>query len=444
MNEDTSKELPIKVGTKSKTIHVDYLARVEGEGSLYIKTQGNQVEDVQLKIFEPPRFFEALLKGRSLFEAPDITARICGICPVAYQMSAVYAMESALGIEVPEYIHRLRRLIYCGEWIESHTLHIYMLHAPDFLGCKDAVEMAKKDQEILKRGLRIKKAGNEIIKLLGGREVHPINVKVGGFYMIPEKAKLLALSETLKKAYDDALQSLLWVSKLPFPHIERDFEFLALHHDKEYPMARGTLKSSSGISFSSHEYEKYCLEHQVEHSTALHAVLKDKGEYLVGPVARYNLNRDNLPQSIQKIIEEIGFEKRCINPFRSIIVRSIEVLFALQEALDIIKDYDAEQLAPNIKCSIKPSTGFSATEAPRGLLYNKYIIGSDGLIQEAKIIPPTSQNQKLIEKDLYHFVKENISLSDQELQERCEMAVRNFDPCISCSTHFLKMRRDRV
>jgi coenzyme F420-reducing hydrogenase alpha subunit len=442
MTEDRdNKEFKIKVGSKSRTIHVDYLARVEGEGSLFLKTKDQKVEEVQLKIFEPPRFFEALLRGRNYTEAPDITARICGICPVAYQMSAVYAMEDALGLSVDESIHKLRRLIYCGEWIESHTLHMYMLHAPDFLGHLDAMQMAKGNPEILMRGLRIKKAGNEIIRLIGGREIHPINVKVAGFYKMPKKEELVSLAEILKKGRDDAIASVYWASTLPFPDLHREYEYVSLTSDQEYPMARGVIRSSSGLTITAHDFDKHFSEQHVAHSTAMHTLLNGKDAYLVGPMARYHLNYDRLPQSVKQLAQQISFERHCTNPFRSIIIRALEVLFAFEEALKIIEEYqdDINPQAPFV--FKKEAEGFAATEAPRGLLYHRYRLLHDGTIADAKIIPPTSQNQKTIENDLFIFASQNLNLPDEELRWRCEMAIRNFDPCISCAAHFLQLKR---
>lgn len=440
-NDDNVKKLNVKAGMKSRTIHVDYLARVEGEGALYIKTKDRQVEDVKLKIFEPPRFFEALLKGREMLEAPDITARICGICPVAYQMSAVGAIENALGVIVPDYIHQLRRLMYCGEWIESHTLHVYMLHAPDFLGYPDAIEMSKDYQGALKRGLRLKKAGNEIIRLLGGREIHPINVKIGGFYKLPAKAQLMELVDPLKHARDDAQETVKWVSRFDFPFLERPYECVALSHPEEYPMTSGRIVSSSGLNIDVGEYDRHFEEQQVPYSNALQSIIKNRGSYLVGPMARYNLNHKNLPKIVQEAIRDIGFEKTCHNPFRSIVIRALEILYACDEALRIIAAYDWEQRPAAVNVEKKAAIGYGATEAPRGLLYHCYTLNEKGLIENAKIIPPTSQNQKTIEEDLHDFVSRNMSAPDHELIWKCEQAIRNYDPCISCSAHFLKLER---
>jgi coenzyme F420-reducing hydrogenase alpha subunit len=220
---------------KSRTIKVDYLARVEGEGALYVKIKDNTVVDIKFKIFEPPRFFEAFLRGRTYNEAPDITARICGICPIAYQMSSVHAMEDAFGVKIDGQLRALRRLIYCGEWIESHVLHVYMLHAPDFLGYPDAIQLAKDYPDIVQRALQLKKIGNEIVALIGGREIHPINVRVGGFYKVPAKQELAPLAERLKWARDAALETVRWTASLNFPDFEQDYEFVSLRHPEEYP-----------------------------------------------------------------------------------------------------------------------------------------------------------------------------------------------------------------
>lgn len=423
---------------KTRTIKVDYLARVEGEGALHIKIKNEEVSDVKLKIFEPPRFFEAFLRGRDFKEAPDITARICGICPVAYQMSAVHAMEDALGIKVTGPLRELRRLLYCGEWIESHVLHIYMLHAPDFLGYDDAVQMAKDHKDIVERGLQLKKAGNEIVSLIGGREIHPVNVKVGGFYKTFNSQEFQDLAERLKWARDAALETVRWTSQFSFPEFERDYEFVSLFHPEEYPFNEGRLISNRGLDIESKDYEKHFKEEHVAHSNALHSVLKDRGPYFVGPMARFNLNFDRLSPLAKEAAREVGFTGQCGNPFKSIVVRSIEVLYACDEALRIIESYEKPE-QPCVDFEVQEGVGTACTEAPRGLLYHRYQLDKDGRILEANIVPPTSQNQKTIENDLWSFVPQHLHLSQDELTWQCEQAIRNYDPCISCATHFLKL-----
>ncbi len=426
-----------------KTINVDPLARVEGEGSLYIKFAQDRVADVKLKIFEPPRFFEALLRGRSFDEAHDITSRICGICPIAYQMSAVHAMEDAFGVQVEGQLRALRRLIYCGEWIESHVLHIYMLHAPDFLGYHGAIEMAQDHPAIVERGLQLKKVGNEIIELLGGRAIHPINVRVGGFYKLPHKRELKHLAERLQWARDAALETVKWTASFTFPDFEQDYEFVALRHASEYPFNEGRLVSNEGLDISPREFDEHFVEEHVAHSNALHCVLKGRGAYFTGPLARYNLNFDQLSPLAQEAAREAGLQSTCRNIFQSIIIRSIEVLYACDEALRIIDEYERPDAAA-VEIQLRAATGYAATEAPRGTLYHRYSIDDAGLITDAKIVPPTSQNQKTIENDLWQFAARYIHLSDHDLSHQCEQAVRSYDPCISCATHFLRLEVERT
>ncbi len=427
---------------KTRTISVDYLARVEGEGALRVKIKDGAVTDVQLKIFEPPRFFEAFLRGRDFGEAPDLTARICGICPIAYQMSAVHAMEDACGVTVSGPLRDLRRLIYCGEWMESHTLHIYLLHAPDFLGYESAIHMAKDHAPVVQRGLQLKKAGNEIVSTLGGRAVHPINVRVGGFFRVPTKQELAPLAEKLKWAREAALETVRWTGTLNFPDYEHDYEFVALRHPDEYPFNEGRIVSNRGLDLSAREFEDNFIEEQVAHSNALQCTLKERGAYFLGPMARYSLNFDQLSPLAQNEAREAGLGPVCRNPFRSIIVRAVEVLWACDEALRLIENYEPPD-APAVEVTPRAGIGYGATEAPRGLLYHRYRLDEQGLIQEAKIVPPTSQNQKTIEDDLRRFVPPRIELPDDELTWQCEQAVRNYDPCISCATHFLKLQIER-
>ncbi len=427
----------------TKTINVKYLARVEGEGGLNIRIKDDAVSRVELRIFEPPRFFEAFLRGRNFTEAPDITSRICGICPVAYQMSAVHALEAALGVTVAGPLRALRRLLYCGEWIESHTLHVFMLHAPDFLGYQDAIRMAQDHPDTVKMGLKLKKIGNEIVSTLGGREIHPINVRVGGFYKAPRKRDLAPLAENLKWALDAAKDAVRWVAGFDFPEFEQDYEFVALRHEKEYPFNEGRLVSTKGLDIAVQDYDAHFVEEHVPYSHALHSSLKERGAYFVGPLARYNLNFDRLTPLAREAARKAGLGPVCRNPFKSIVVRAVETLYAVEEALAIIEAYERPE-APAVKVEPRAAEGCAATEAPRGLLYHRYRLGADGVIQVAKIVPPTSQNQKTIEDDLRDFVTPRLAMPEDRLTWQCEQMVRNYDPCISCATHFLKVKLERL
>ncbi len=428
--------------SKTRTVKVDFLARVEGEGGLYVRLKGDRVEEVRLRIFEPPRFFEAFLRGRAFEEAPDITARICGICPVAYQMSAVHAIEDALGIRVEGALRELRRLLYCGEWIESHTLHVAMLHAPDFLGYEDAMQMAKDHPKDVQRALDLKKAGNEIVRVVGGREIHPVNVRVGGFYRVPTRAELAPLVAMLERARELALEMVRWVSTFDFPDFEQDYEFVALRHPSEYPFNEGRLVSNKGLDIAIRDYDEHFVEEHVAHSNALHSVLHGRGAYFVGPMARYSLNFDRLPPFVQQTARDANLSSVCRNPFQSIVVRAVETLYAVDEALRIIAAYERPE-QPAVRAEAREGSGCGCTEAPRGILFHRYRLNADGTIADAKIVPPTSQNQKAIENDLRRFVERHLQLSNDTLTWKCEQAVRNYDPCISCATHFLTLQIDR-
>jgi coenzyme F420-reducing hydrogenase alpha subunit len=425
-----------------KTIKVDYLARVEGEGAVRIRFRGDEVRDVAVRIFEPPRFFEAFLRGRSHTEVPDITARICGICPVAYQMSGCAAIEDGLGIDAGAAISALRRLLYCGEWIESHGLHIFFLHAPDFLGYPDAIAMAREHREIVLAGLAIKKAGNAIVRLLGGREIHPINPRIGGFHSLPPRAAMRELLPELDRARQSALETLEWLGSLNYPDYERDYEFVAVDGGDVYPFIGERIVSSRGLDISVHDYERRFEEHQVPHSNALHSRLRERGTYFCGPLARFNLHFDKLRAGAREAARRVNLTPPCRNPFKSIMVRAVEVAFALEEAIAQIEAYQGGG-EPFVTAQVASSVGYGVSEAPRGLLYHRYRIDDAGLIRDAKIVPPTSQNLASMEDDLARLAPRMISMTHPDASHLAEQAVRNYDPCISCATHFLKLTLER-
>ena len=428
--------------SRTKTIRTDYLARVEGEGAMIVRIADGRVEDVKLNIYEPPRFFEAFLRGRAFTEAPDITARICGICPVAYQMSACHAMEQACGVEVGGQLRALRRLLYCGEWIESHALHVYMLHLPDFLGYESAIELARDHGEAVAQALELKKTGNELMAVVGGREVHPVNVKVGGWYRAPRKRELRPLVEKLERAREIALETVKLTAGLDFPDYEQDYELVALDRPDEYPIDLGRIVSNRGLDIAVSEYDEHFVEEHVEWSNALHSRVVGRGSYLCGPLARFALSADRLSPLAADAAQEAGLTAEERNPFRSIVVRSVELVYAADEALRLIAEYE-EPDAPAVEVEPRAGVGYGCTEAPRGILYHRYELADDGSIVEAKIVPPTSQNQRTIEDDLRGVVERSMEVPDEELALLCEQTIRNYDPCISCATHFLKLEVER-
>lgn len=424
----------------ARTLRVGALTRVEGEGALHVEVRNGVPEIIEFNIYEPPRFFEAFLRGRMYTEPPDLTARICGICPVAYQTSACNAIEDACGVTLDPELVALRRLLYCGEWIHSHALHIYLLHAPDFLGAPDVITVARDHRAAVERGLALKKAGNRLQELVGGRSIHPVNVRVGGFYSVPTRADLKPMAEQLRRALDDALATVEWVAGFEFPDLTIDAELLALTGD-HYPMEGGAIARSDGPAFGVAEFSDHVRESHVPHSTALHATL-DGHQHLTGPLARYALNHELLSPLAREAAAAAGLGAECRNPFRSIIVRAVEVVYAVQEALRIIEDYE-RPARPYLEVEPRPGVGHGVSEAPRGLLYHRYEIDESGRIGAALIVPPTSQNQAAIEADLARVVLAGEALDDAALTTLCERAIRNYDPCISCATHFLTLRVDR-
>ena len=428
---------------EERTLAVAALSRVEGEGAMYVRSRGGTVEEVRLQIYEPPRFFEAFLRGRAYTEPPDITARVCGICPVAYQMSACRAIEDACGVTVGGQLAELRRLLYCGEWIESHALHVYLLHAPDFLGYPSAIELAKQHRPEVERGLALRRAGNAIMETVGGRSIHPVNVRVGGFYRTPSRGEFTALRKQLCDALDLAVATARWVAGFEFPDFHCGHEQLALSHPSRYPIEEGTIWTDQGLTFSAAEFENHVIEEHVPHSTALHARLAGRGAYLTGPQARYSLNSSLLSPLAQQVARDAGLGPTSDNPFRSVIVRAVEIVYAIEEALRIIDAYEPPE-HPAVAVPARAGTGYGVTEAPRGVLYHRYELAADGTVCTARIVPPTSQNQAAIEADLHDFVQDRLALDDVRLTHACEQLIRSYDPCISCATHFLDLTLDRA
>jgi coenzyme F420-reducing hydrogenase alpha subunit len=423
---------------------VRQLTRVEGEGRLSLMVSGGEVTQARLEIFEAPRYFERLVVGRTPDEVIDIVARICGICPVAYQMSAVHAFEHLFQVSIDPQVRRLRRLFYCGEWIESHALHVYLLHAPDFLGYSSAVELAGDQPDVVERGLRVKRLGNRIVALLGGRPIHPVSVRVGGFSRAPRPGELEELRRELPKAIADAQETVRWAAGLETPPYARDARLVSLRHPAEYPMNDGRIVSSDGLDIEPPAWPDAFEEQQVPWSNALQARSRDGSPYLLGPTARVALAGETLHPLAAEALHATGLgAELAANVFRSIVARSVELLHALAEAADIVASY-AEPTEHLTAWRARPGVAAWATEAPRGLLFHRYEIDDEGLVSRAQIVPPTSQNQAAIEHDLRLFAPSVLELPHEEATHRLEQLIRSYDPCISCATHFLDLRVERV
>lgn len=430
--------------TTKRTIKVDVLARVEGEGALDLKIKDGQITDLKFRIFEPPRFFEALLHGRMFSDVPDITARICGICPMAYIMGASQAIEQAFGVEVTGQLRDLRRLSYCGEWIESHVLHAFLLHAPDFMGYEDAIQIAQDHPELVKNALELKKIGNEIIEVVGGRAVHPINLKVGGFFSLPKLANIKGLADKLRWGIETSRQLTLAVGGFDFPDYNYDYTCVSLRHPDEYAITEGNIVSNRGLDIPVSEFEDHFDENHIQHSNALFGTMKAEpgAPYLTGPIARYNNNFSQLSPLAQETARQAGLSETVSNPFQSIVVRMVETLYAFEEALRLVEAYEPGGYS-EVKLTPRAGRGTGCTEAPRGICYHRYDLNDEGRIETARIMPPTAQNQYQIEKDLWGVVERHMDLDDEKLKWICEQSIRNYDPCISCATHFLKLTVER-
>ncbi len=425
---------------EERTYRVDLLTRVEGEGSFRLRVKDGQVVEAQLAIFEAPRFFEAFLRGRGAYEVNDIVARICGICPVAYQTSASVAMERAFGIAPTDAVRRVRRLLYCGEWIESHALHVYMLHAPDFLGYPSAIEMAKDHRALVERGLSMRKAGNELIKLLGGRSVHPVSPWVGGFTKVPSEHSLRAMLPALEAGQSDAIETVRWAAALPMPELEQDYVYVALSGTDDYPIEAGdTIAISGRGEVPLDAWGDAMVESQVPYSNALQARLTDGATYLCGPMSRLYHHAEKLHPIARDAMRDTGLPREVKNPYRSIVVRAIEMVHAFAEAVDIARAYVRPD-PPHTPSTPRASIGCGASEAPRGLLWHRYEIDAEGLVTDARIVPPTSQNQARIEDDLASLGPRLIAMDHAAATHLCEQLIRAYDPCISCATHFLDLR----
>jgi coenzyme F420-reducing hydrogenase alpha subunit len=429
-----------------RSVEVPVVARVEGEGALHIRIDDDVITRLELEIYEPPRFFESFLRGRHFSEVPDIVPRICGICPVAYQMSAIHGLEQLFGVEVPEGTYELRRLLYCGEWIESHMLHVHLLAAPDFLGFDSAIEMAQKGfKPQVERGLRLKRIGNDLMTSIGGREIHPVSPVVGGFSRAPTRRQLRAFEGRLEDGLAEILEVADLVASFEMPSFPRDAEMVSMVNQIDYPMNAGHMASSGGRRWLPEEYEEVTEEVQVPHSNALHSVFADTRQpYFLGPLARINLNHATLTPIARDAAVRAGSSSLPDpDPFRSMAARVAETALALEESLRLIRGYEPPEPA---HVPVQPRAGRAtwATEAPRGTLYHRYEVDAEGMILEAKIIPPTSQNLRHIERDLGTFLPSVLDRSDEELTRYAEMVIRNYDPCISCATHFLRLDVERL
>jgi len=424
-------------------IEVPVLARVEGEGALELDIEQGSITNLKLRIFEPPRFFEKFVETHTCDDVIDMVARICGICPVAYQMSAAQAFERLFEVDPGPWVRDMRRVMYCGEWLQSHALHIHLLAAPDFLGFGNAIEMAEKYPDEVRRGLMLQTLGNDLIALFGARSVHPVGLRVGGFYHAPSIEEVAQMQERLQAALPEAEALVAWAASLQVPDDHQQFVSAGLRHPDEYGIYSGNMVSDSGLDIDVSRWDEHIREIHMPHSTALHAELDGK-PYLVGPLARLNINLDKLPPETAALLAETGVVFPSDNMFHSLLARAVEVHMVVLQASQLLQNYALPD-RPWADWQPKAGVAFGASEAPRGTLWHRYDVDDQGHVTSARIVPPTSQNQSRIEQDIALSLQNfGLDKPEEAIRLHAETVIRNYDPCISCATHFLslKVRRD--
>jgi coenzyme F420-reducing hydrogenase alpha subunit len=429
------KNVELKYTPKSEiNINVDYLARVEGRGALNLNiSKDGKIEKLQFRIYEPPRFFESFLLGRRYDEVMELASRICGICPVAHQITALRAIENAMGVEVSKQTKDLRKLLAISAHIQSNVLSMYFLSLPDLMGYESIIPMAKDHLDVVKRGLKLKKLGNDISDLIGGRAVHPVTAVVGGFTSIPNKNQIQKIKNRLIEAKDDAFETVKLFSNVKIPDFIRKCEHIAISDSKRYSINEGRLKSTMGLDIDEMKYRDYISEKQVPYSTALHSQVRNRDSFMVGPLPRVNINFNQLSSDAKKAARNSGIKFPNFNPFRSHLARAIELVHDIDESIDIIDRLPLKNEKKQIVC--RSGFGAAITEAPRGSLYHSYDLDSNGIVKGADLVPPTSHNAYNIEKDINEFVKTILDKPIDEITLQCEMLIRAYDPCISCSAH---------
>jgi sulfhydrogenase subunit alpha len=429
-------------GDPLRQLRIPLLGRVAGQGALDLDIDGERVAALRLRLVEPPRLFERLLEGYGHDQVVDAVARICGLCPVAYQVTAAQAFERLFGCEPSPWARAMRRVLCCGEWLQNHALHIHLLAAPDFLGVDDALAMTAGHAAALQRGLRLHALGADLVRLFGGRAVHPVGVRVGGFWRAPAQSEVARLVARLDAAVAEAEELVRWTAAFEFPADEQPFTSVALGHPHEYAIGAGRIQSGDGLDVSIGQFADQLSTVQVPYSTALQTRI-DGRSYLVGPVARLNLNFRELPPAVRVVLDTLPAPVPTHNMFHSVVARAVEILLAVREAHRLLQDYEPATV-PATPAHPAAGTAIGATEAPRGLLWLCFEVDSRGVLRHARIVPPTSQNQVRCEEDLRASLERfGLGRSDAELARHAERVIRNYDPCIPCAAHFLRLRVTR-
>ncbi len=422
-------------------IEVSPLPRVEGHGDLILNVKDKTIEKLQVRIPESPRFFEAMLVGRPYTEPSHITSRICGICSVAHTFTSIKATEAAFDIKLNDLILNLRKLTNYGEYIQSHCLHVYFLAVPDFLGIGSVLPLVEINPAVVNIAVKMKKIGNEMVRVLGGRAVHPITTIVGGFTKLPTVEELNYLKDMLVSLYPDLETSLSVLKTLKIPDFERETEYISIYDKNEYALYDGDLKSSEGWIIRPQDYLNKINEKVVEYSTGKHCSAS-RDSFMVGSLARTNNNFSQLTDNAKTYAAELGLKSPCYNTLMNNIAQFVEIIHCVDDSIKIIDKFLDSGLDENkamVKIKTKAGRGVGIVEAPRGSLIHDYTYDDNGKILKANLIIPTNMNYANIEKDLYALVPMIMEKSEDEIRLDCEMMIRAYDPCISCYTHFLEV-----
>ena len=432
----------------SHDINIHHITRVEGHGNIVLNIKEGRIEELRLEIVESPRFFEVMLLGRNILEAPPITSRICGICAISHTAASIKACEDALGITPSENVILLRKILLHAELLQSHILHIYLLVAPDLFGEGSVIPLAASHPDIIKRGLRLKKAANDICRVLVGRHIHPIGMVVGGFTKPPAVKDLAEVRRILEGMIPDMEETVRFFEEHSMPEFNRPTKYCSIRDEKEYALYDGLLYAKDNPPLEVQRYKEFIAENVVSYSTAKQ-VRSGDSSIMVGALARLNNNYASISEEAKKAAERLGLVPPCTNPFMNNIGQVIECVHSIYDSLKILDILDANlSSAPFNKDGkggvppIEPreGKGVGVVEAPRGSLYHEYGIDDKGIIRSANCIIPTAQNLLNIEKDIEAMVPSILELPRKDIERRLEMLVRAYDPCISCSTHFLEVK----
>ncbi len=418
---------------------VHHLTRIEGHAHLAVDVDRGEVVACRLEIVESPRFFEAILLGRHHRDVAPLVSRICGVCSNSHTLVSLAATEAALGVTVSDQTRDLRRLLACGEILQSHLLHLFFMAAPDYLGLDSIFPLDRRRRDLLTRALRMKKVGNDLCRVVGGRPVHPVTPRVGGFSSVPEPVDLHGLRRRLVDMLPDLEATVDLVGGFCFPRFDRATEYLSLGGDDGYPLMGDQIVSSAGQDTPVGAYRDLVEEYLVEHSNAKFA-RTPRGSYRVGPLARTTNAFGALTPMAARVADALGLGPGATNPYQSVVARLVETVHWVEEAILLVDRLLIRGVAPEPPVEASgPGRAAAAIEAPRGLLIHRYEYDDRGRVVAADCVIPTAQNLASMEADLRALVPGLLGLDRPELTRRLEMLVRAYDPCVSCSTHLLSV-----